>query len=259
MFALITNIILSTQTTRRQKTLLVSLLEVKVQMKKRRMSVVQKDEKQPPVSGDFVALCIFTQGITWSQTKEEAPRDVFLPAWDFDTCLAAANWNGSVSNEISARRMGREKKVTHYNNSTWFTELSHLCLPTFPLISFRDLGKVCVCVCTCPPDIYRLSFPHGFFCFIYICTKIKTPHFFSGTCSLSLTRNLLAHESAFIYPWLWIRDYCYHWDACCTEDLGQFAAFPFLMTKEMTRHRLNWRAHTHMMIQVSHTTPQLVL
>lgn len=118
-------------------------------MKKRRMRVVHKDEKQPPVSADFVALCIFTQGITWFQTKEKAPRDVFLPAWDFDTCLAAANWNGSVSNEISARCMGREKKVTYYNNSTWFTELSHLCLPTFPLISFGDLGKVYVHVCMC--------------------------------------------------------------------------------------------------------------
>lgn len=129
-------------------------------MKKRRMRVVHKDEKQPSVSADFVALCIFTQGITWSQTKEKEPRDVFLPAWDFDTCLAAANWNGSVSNEISACCMGREKKVTYYNNSTWFTELSHLCLPTFPLISFGDLGKVyvhvCMCVsfCTCLSDTY---------------------------------------------------------------------------------------------------------
>lgn len=104
------------------------------------------DEIRIPVSVDFAALCIFTQGITWSQTKEKAPRDVFLPAWDFDTCLASANWNGSLSNEISVCCKGREKKVTHYNYSTWFTELSHLCSPTFPLISFWDLGKVCMLV-----------------------------------------------------------------------------------------------------------------
>lgn len=140
---------------------------------------LHKDEKQPPVSADFVALCIFTQGITWFQTKEKAPRDVFLPAWDFDTCLAAANWNGSVSNEISARCMGREKKVTHYNNSTWFTELSHLCLPTFPLISFGDPGKVyvhvwmCASFCTCLPDTYSSSISLSVFSLI--CSKIKIP------------------------------------------------------------------------------------
>ena len=50
---------------------------------------------------------------------------------------------------------GEEKKVTHYNYSTWFTELSHLCSPTFPLISFGDLGKVSVCECVCLPDTHR--------------------------------------------------------------------------------------------------------
>lgn len=72
--------------------------------------------------------------------KQKALRDVFLPAWDFDTCLAVANWNGSLSNEISARRTGSGKKVTHYNYSTWLTELSQLCSPTFTLISFRGAG-----------------------------------------------------------------------------------------------------------------------
>lgn len=155
------------------------------------MREVHKDEIQTPVSVDFVALCIFTQGITWSQTKEKAPRDVFLPAWDFDTCLAAANWNGSLSNEISACRTGREKKVTHYNYSTWFTELSHLCSPTFPLISFGDLGKVCehICVCVCvrvrPSDIHRgsisllLSLPSSLFA-----PEIKIPCYVTGAYSI---------------------------------------------------------------------------
>lgn len=74
------------------------------------------------------------------------------------------------------------KKVTHYNYSTWFTELSHLCSPTFPLISFGDLGKVYVCVCVrvceCDCLIYTqriFFFLASFSPFICVWAKIKIP------------------------------------------------------------------------------------
>lgn len=138
--------------------LFVSSLESKRGKKKKRMTKKKKKnlhEDGTPARAlvEIVALRIYTQGITWSQTKEKAPRDVFLPAWDFDTCLDAANWNGLLLNEISAHCMGRGRKVTHYNYSTWFTELSHLHSPTFPLISFGDLCMWSVNVCAF--DIYR--------------------------------------------------------------------------------------------------------
>lgn len=105
-----------------------------------------------------------------SHDRKQKRGDVFLPAWDFDTCLTAPNWNGSLSNEISARRTGSGKKVTHYNYSTWLTELSHLCSPTFTLISFRGPGEgigagacFCVraCLCTRQFDMNpRASFSH---------------------------------------------------------------------------------------------------
>lgn len=159
-----------------------------MQKRKRKMREALLDEIRIPVSVDFAALCIFAQGITWSQTKEKAPRDVFLPAWDFDTCLASANWNGSLSNEISVCCKGREKKVTHYNYSTWFTELSHLCSPTFPLISFWDLGKVCVHVCVYPRlhvcliyTIQSIYLSSAFSKNTFAYTKIKIP------CCLTLT------------------------------------------------------------------------
>lgn len=113
-----------------------------------------------------LGLCIFRgRLVMWPPTKKRTHRgDVFLPAWDFDTCFAAANWTGSLSNEIFARCARAERKVTHYNYSTWFTELSHLALPTFTLISFGDLGEMCVCVFECPGAA-----------FLYSCRKIKFP------------------------------------------------------------------------------------
>lgn len=148
-------------------------------------------------------LCSFAfshRGITWSQTKGKAPRDVFLPAWDFDTCLAAANWNGSLSNEISARRMGREKKVTHYNYSTWLTELSHPCSPTFPLISFRDPAKVevhvGVCLCTCVCLNYTEALCFSWFLFIYT-PKLKPYVGFQWHSVFLSKTHLLTNETCF--------------------------------------------------------------
>ena len=89
---------------------------------------------------------------------------------------------------------GEKKKVTHYNYSTWFTELSHLCSPTFPLISFGDLGKVYVHISVCVCALVRFYFSLAFCLFIYVCTKIKIPCCFSQTYGISFNNK-------FIDPW----------------------------------------------------------
>lgn len=106
--------------------------------------IVHQDETQTPISVDFA----FSHRASHDLKQKRRHQGMFFCLLETLT-PALPQQIGMAHSQmrfLPAAR-GEKKKVTHYNYSTWFTKISHLCSPTFPLISFWDLGKVYVLVC----------------------------------------------------------------------------------------------------------------